>query len=62
MKICSGCDKEKETTEFHKNKSKKSGLCSYCKSCSKHYMIEYQSQNAERISKYNAERYRNRKR
>jgi hypothetical protein len=35
MKTCSKCKIEKEETEFHKNKSRKSGLADYCKSCMK---------------------------
>lgn len=33
LKICSKCRKQKWNTEFHINKSKKSGLASKCKEC-----------------------------
>jgi len=32
-KICSKCKEEKELTDFHFNKTRKSGLHHYCKSC-----------------------------
>jgi hypothetical protein len=33
MKICNNCKKEKENILFHKDKSKKDGLCTFCKEC-----------------------------
>lgn len=33
MKICSKCKIEKKDTDFYKDNSKKSGLCSHCKDC-----------------------------
>ena len=56
-KKCTGCDGIKSISNFHKNKSKKDGLSSYCKSCSKEYMLEYQKHNSHRLSVYNQERY-----
>lgn len=37
MKSCPMCDDTKPDTDFHKNKSTKDGLCTYCKSCSSQY-------------------------
>lgn len=34
-KICAKCKIEKNSEEFYKDKTKKSGLCSYCKECDK---------------------------
>ena len=61
MKKCTGCDNEKENSEFHKNSSKKDGLSSYCKECSKLYMKNYQEQNRERVNTYGREYYHNKK-
>ena len=36
-KICSHCGKEKNVSEFTKNKRKKDGLCYWCKQCRKEY-------------------------
>lgn len=33
MKICTKCAEEKSAEDFHKNKSKKSGLADWCKEC-----------------------------
>jgi len=41
MKKCSKCGIEKPLTEFHKNKRKKDGHRSECKSCTKQYTAEY---------------------
>ena len=56
-KKCTGCDGIKTISNFHKNKSKYDGLSSYCKPCSKEYMLEYQKHNAHRLSVYYKERY-----
>lgn len=37
MKTCSKCKTEKDEAEFTKDKSKKDGLCSSCKSCVREY-------------------------
>lgn len=37
MKICSKCKKEKPESSFRKDKSKKTGLSSHCKSCGREY-------------------------
>jgi len=35
MKVCSKCKKEKEKSEFYKNKARYDGFCNYCKECDK---------------------------
>ncbi len=35
MKICSKCDKEKDESEFNKDKNRKDGLIIYCRECHK---------------------------
>ena len=40
-KVCSKCGEEKSISEFHKDKSTKDGLKSYCKSCAKEYKKAY---------------------
>ena len=35
MKLCPKCEVDKPDTAFHKDKTKKSGLSSYCKTCDK---------------------------
>lgn len=60
---CSGCDKTKESALFSKNKSKKTGVGSWCKECCKKYRqankieiainaIEYSAKNREQLSNY----------
>jgi len=46
-KICSRCKIEKSFSEFHKRKSRKSGLCSFCKECSKLRIKNYIKNNRE---------------
>ena len=41
MKTCPQCGIEKPLSEFHKDKSRKSGLGCYCKSCVAKYSKEY---------------------
>ena len=45
MHTCSRCNQTKDDADFGKNKSKKSGLNSYCKPC----MASYYAENRERI-------------
>jgi hypothetical protein len=40
IKICSKCQKVKNESEFHKDKSKKDGLYYKCKECQNHYERE----------------------
>ena len=50
MKYCYKCKKEKDETEFHKNRSKKDGLCCECKACKKIIKAISYEQNKEKIS------------
>lgn len=45
---CSKCKVVKSYDEFSKNKSKKTGINSYCKDC----MVEYRLENKKRLDKY----------
>ena len=47
-KYCPKCQLEKSISEFTKNKSKKDGLCSYCKQCQKLISKRYNSANVEK--------------
>ena len=49
MKKCSKCKIEKELTEFYKDKAKKDGLRSDCKSCQKASHKAYREANKEKI-------------
>ena len=59
MKNCSVCKKEKDYSEFYKNKSKKDGYTFDCKSCRKEYFcknknirVEYLEKNKLRIKEW----------
>jgi hypothetical protein len=56
-KKCTGCDDIQTISNFHKNKSKKDGLSSYCKLCSKNYAAYYYDTNKHSLSIYYKERY-----
>jgi hypothetical protein len=45
---CSKCKLTKDVSNFSKNKSKKSGLNTYCKEC----MVAYRKDNANKLKKY----------
>lgn len=47
--VCKKCGQEKALSMFTKNKSKKSGYNSWCKSCDSIYKAEYRKQNVEKI-------------
>ncbi len=47
IKHCGTCSTDKETTEFNKNKSKKDGLNSICRECSKKRSKKYYKENLE---------------
>ena len=62
MKKCTKCGIEKPLTEFHKDKNKKDGHRSHCKSCIKKYCAEnkekrakYYAENKEKRAKWRAE-------
>jgi hypothetical protein len=50
MKICSYCKLKKPTTEFYKNRSKKSGLSSYCTICVKKYVKKHPPKRPRRAN------------
>lgn len=47
MKTCSKCKEEKPLSEFNKNKARKSGVSSQCKSCIKETMAVYYQENKD---------------
>lgn len=47
-KVCGKCKKEKYLDEFHKNSTKKDGLRSICKECSKEYHKQHYLNNIEK--------------
>ncbi|MHA2123226.1 MAG: endonuclease domain-containing protein [Promethearchaeota archaeon] len=51
MKICNKCKKEKEYESFNKDSSKKDGLHTICKSCSRTNSAKYYKNNKEKIKK-----------
>ena len=55
MKKCSKCKKEKELTEFYKDKSKKDGLKSWCKECHLEDSRKRESRYNETRKKYREE-------
>lgn len=56
MKYCGTCKQEKELIEFNKNKSKKDGLNSICRECSKKRSKKYYSENIKKHKKVVLER------
>lgn len=66
MKICSKCEKAKNTSCFYKDKIKKDGLTSYCKDCAKQKRLvryeankEKEKENFKEYHKENKHRYKN---
>lgn len=57
-KICTKCGKEKELSEFYKQKRGKYGCLSYCKECRNKQVCEYRNNNKEKLQKIECE-YRN---
>lgn len=55
MKYCPTCKTEKETASFYTNKSKKDGLHSECKECSKKRKQGWSSSNKEKVAAYDKE-------
>lgn len=47
-KRCTKCGVWKPTTEFHKNKSRKDGLCNICKPCNSARVTEWQRNNRDK--------------
>lgn len=57
-KQCYRCKKDKETSLFYKNSSKKDGLSSECKECRHHADKEYYEKNSTKV-KESVSKYRN---
>ena len=57
-KLCNKCEKEKELTFFHKDKSKKDGYRNSCKDCQKNYSRDFYKKNKESICEYSNEYYK----
>lgn len=56
-KICSSCNKEKELSEFRKDKTKKTGYQSHCKICARAYhKSAYTEKYSDRIAVRNKTR------
>jgi hypothetical protein len=49
MKICTKCEKQKELSEFHKDRTTKDGLYPNCKECKKEYYISDDSLALSRV-------------
>lgn len=54
MKTCSKCKIEKSVEEFNKDRQKRDGLISYCKSCAR----AYREKHREKIQAYNKAYYK----
>jgi len=52
MKKCTKCGEDKDLSEFHKDKSKSSGLYPQCKECKKHFMRSKKDSYSETRKKY----------
>lgn len=51
MKKCNKCNAIKPLTEYHKDKHKKDGLCTACKTCKNLLALNYASKNRELLSR-----------
>ena len=61
MKTCTKCKVEQPFTSFHKQKSLRDGLKTYCKTCSAEYGAEHYRNNREARAAQNAKIYLNNK-
>ena len=52
MKLCTGCNIEKELEEFHKDSSKKDGHAFKCKECKKKLHADHYKKTADRKIEY----------
>ena len=55
-KKCSKCGEVKLASSFHKDKCAKSGLCSYCKPCSRKHALSHYRKNPHKHWCYNIKR------
>ena len=51
-KICSKCGRELPLECFSKDKTRKDGLCHWCKECQKQYSKQYRAEHKEEIAAY----------
>lgn len=56
-KRCSKCGRELPLEYFSKDKSKKDGLCCWCKECQKQRKSKWDTKHVDEIKQYNVERY-----
>lgn len=47
MKHCTACDKDKDESQYNKNKAKKDGLSSLCRECQRQKTAEYYAKNRD---------------
>lgn len=52
-KVCSRCKEEKSLSKFYKDKSKKSGVVSWCKECRSKKHKEWRKNNPEKVKEIN---------
>lgn len=52
MKRCSGCGERKRLSEFHRNRRRKDGINTYCKSCSKVAVNNWRAKNPDRVKEH----------
>jgi 5-methylcytosine-specific restriction endonuclease McrA len=57
MQVCSKCLIEKQETEFHKNRARKSGLHTICKLCNIEKVAIWQKTNKERVLENSRKQY-----
>lgn len=60
VRLCRKCNIEKPVTEFHKNKSRKDGLQSWCKACQQESTYAWRAENLERANAISRRSYENR--
>jgi len=59
MKLCCRCNQYKDELEFYKDKTRKSGIYSYCKLCTKERAKNWTIDNRERCNKRSVEYRKN---
>lgn len=55
LKTCTCCNVGKPTTEYHKDKQKKSGLCAICKDCNRAKALAWANENVKKNRARSAE-------
>lgn len=54
MKLCNKCKIEKESKEFFKDRHKKDGLTTFCKSCKMESIAKYKTEHDQEIKEWQA--------